>query len=166
MKRLILLTVLLFAVSIMGSGVRTKYVSNNVINTVDTLNDTASGSGFAEVTDTIGLVQLYDGGFTTNSIILKVILEESATTTMDYGESDSAWMQLFTTFGDEYHILTADTFAALPCTLRYIMNSAVTASDTILKEDLRLAVFIHDTLSDTNITAEHIVRVKYLLKDE
>lgn len=166
MKYVVLLVLLLLAVTVSADGSKSGVSVYTYINSADTLNDTVSGNGKANIVDTSGLIQLYNSNFTTQSMICKIFLEVSGNAKRGYGLSDSGYIRLYTRFQDESHLLTQDSCNALPCSLRYIIPSSTAGVDTLLKEDLLMVVEVSDTTSDTVMTADHKVTFKYFIKDD
>lgn len=166
MKKLLLIVLLLLAATAYSDESKSGVQVYNYLNTADTLNDTVSGNGKANIVDTSGLVQLFNTSFTAQSMMFKIFLEASPITDRGYGLSDSGYIRVYTLFADEWHLLSQDSCNALPCSLRYVIPSSTAGVDTLLKEELRMVLEVSDTTSDTNLTAPHKVTFRYLMKDD
>lgn len=140
---MVLLVVGLFAAVIMGAGEYAKY--DDVV-TVDVTTDDGDDSTYVSMTRRICATEGW-----TNSIQAMFVLGNAYPPYAGLGVKDSCFMQLYAGFADSLHILTAETLAAMPCTL-YYCNA--TSLDTLLKENLTMLCSIFDTLGDfaTDVT--------------
>ena len=153
MKRVMLLILVAAAGLAMGAGEFGKY-DGPATFTVTT--DDGGDSTLAGMTRRIAPM---DGW--SNSVQAMFVLRDASPAYAGLGVSDSGFIQLFATFGDSLHILTADTVAALPCTTYYASTADI---DTLLKEYLTVTCSVFDTLGDSAFVATYPLDYHIILK--
>lgn len=117
-----------------------------VTNTCDTLNDTSSGSGLAEVTK-FNVTGFDMSGF---SVVKgKVKVQSSPNSAHGYGSLDSAAIYLISELLNERKIIDSAR-STIPCSLMIAKSN-----DTLFGGKIGIDVYIKDTTSDTNMTATH-----------
>ena len=123
------------------------YIGQHMVtNTCDTLNDTASGSGLAEVAR-FNVTGFDMSGY---SVIKgKVKVQSSSNSNRGYGLLDSAAIYLVTEVLGERKILDSAR-STIPCSLLIAKSN-----DTLFGGLVGIDVYIVDTTSDTVMTATH-----------
>jgi|GEM_PF-6461818 len=154
MKRIMLLVIVGAALLLLGAGEYKKiYGEFPIPVTTDGAGDSTESAGVYR----IGRVE----GFC-NSIMAMLILQPGSPPYAGLGNDDSAIVRLSTTFGDSLHRLDSANCASLPCTLYYA--STATALDTLLKDNLEVEWYIVDSLGDTALSVNYMMRYDVTLK--
>ena len=137
-----------------------------IIERVATITNTSSVSATdsAIIVDTFGISRMTTENFCYKTVMGRIYVAPSLNAKRGYGLDDSAYIQLYTSIHGKAHIITADTNAALPCSL-VITQASAAGIDTLMKEDLWFVVYINDTTGDTVMTADHNVTYQFILKE-
>lgn len=123
---------------------------------VDTLNDTASGSGLAVYPATT----LYGFNFVNYKNILgRIILMPSANAAHGYGLEDSAIVWLQHDKFDSFVTIDSAVCGGLPCTL------LVDSVSSNLGSALSVRVYMNDTCSDTVMDAVHEIQYEFIVRE-
>lgn len=156
MKRVIFLVSLMMLVATLALAFGLhKKGTVKITNSVDTLNDTASGSGLAEYTGVVYGFKIKDY----KNFLGQIVLKPSANAKQGYGLEDSAiiWLQQ-----EKYDALvTVDSVACggLPCTL------LVDTVNSNFGSALAVKVYLNDSASDTVMTAEHEIEYEFIARE-
>ncbi len=156
----VLLASAMFCAAILLAG------QGKIIERVVTITNTSSISATdsAIIVDTFPISRMTTEGYCYETVMGRIFVAPSLNAKSGYGLDDSCYIQLYTSIHGKAHIITADTNAALPCSL-VITQASAASIDTLWKEDLWFVVYINDTTGDTVMTADHKITYQFILKE-
>ena len=147
-------------------GVLFYYITLNHADTGGTLVAVQANvtDSWSSITDTFFLSSFIDGDKTFNSMIGKVRISASPTSTQGIGLSDSGYVWLYSEYLGNSNLLAVDTTASLPCSVYYSQPSAA-GTDTLFSDKLYIIVRVADTATDTNATITYDVTAQYIMRE-
>ena len=163
MKTVVLAALLLLMPLMVNAGNR--FVPGQAVFThnIDTLVDTASGTGLSRATGDIALLYMLPY----QSLNAEIIIQPSGEDTLGYGLSDSGYIYLKSRLGNTSATIAQDSAASLPCTLSVRISELV--GDTLFGEDLYITYGVMDSLShvdaDGLTTFTHRVLWNLIVRD-
>lgn len=138
---------LVLGLAVVGFTAKDWHKTYTVYLMVDTIHDTASGTGLSLSQDTFSVVNLVYDGFEIAGHQFNAILNLSSDTLYGIGDSSIGYMYLYTRAfvgGNYQYWKLASDSSELPCTLRSLVSYAAT-NDTLYKEGMFLGWKIVDT---------------------